>query len=134
VGITEDKLSIFRIDLFADGSGVMGYTILDEEPHVVKIKQWELRGYVIEINLGTQSYPDDLNSSISGKIAGSSMELTVGDKEWRRKVWLRPEKSVLPRLESIKEEMRRFQANGAPGTSRSGRYGRGEAVLERPPC
>jgi hypothetical protein len=105
IGVTEDELSIFRLDLHMDGGGLGAYVYLDGTPHLFNIKSWKIDRYSIEIDCTGIDWAEDANATLRGKVVGDKMELSVRDKSWHRKLLLRPESSIEPKLDKLREQM-----------------------------
>lgn len=104
IGISEDELYMFRIDLRTSGSGEVAYSFMDDPPRRMIVGSW---GYDSEVGsrISIQLRPNASGiEELAGDVVGMKMELVVSQDDWKRTVFLRREQDLKPRWERLQEK------------------------------
>ncbi len=105
VGLTEDELDLFRLDLRRDGTGSGGVVFVSKEAIVFRISSWRYEGKRIEILLATADAAKTSFAKLKGELVGTEMELTISGKGWKQRLSLRQENVLERRWLSLKQAM-----------------------------
>jgi len=106
LGLSEDSLYLYRLDLKDDGTGLGGYVFTDQEPTLFRIASWSYEQGNIVIS---PAPPESESSSLRllrGRVVGMEMKLTVSGHGWRYSVLLRREGDLEPQWRRLREAMR----------------------------
>src|SRR2546425_1082821 len=76
LGLSEDGLHVFRLDLRADGTGVGGYVFGDEQPRLFRITSWKYEPERIEMTAAPLGGEVGDIGQLRGAFVGLEMELT----------------------------------------------------------
>jgi hypothetical protein len=102
IGITEDELYLFRLELHLDGTGLGAYVYVDEEPHVFRVASWTIDQYEVAIKVSDMGWSRNHVGELKGKVVGYQMNLLIGGHDWHRRLWLRPERPLQLKLDQLK--------------------------------
>lgn len=106
IGLSEDELYMFRIDLLPSGGGEVAYSFLDDSPKGMTVGSWSYDPKVgSRILIQLRSNSSGINQ-LAGEVVGVRMELVISHSDWKRTVFLRREPDLKPRWERLQEEMK----------------------------
>lgn len=111
VGLTEDDLDYFRIDLRPGGKGLCAYVYAHNEARLSTVTNWGTRDGKIQI--AVSPIDDDPNqvTKLTGSAYMTMMELTVVGKGWQRRLVLRREDDMERKSNLLKTRMNRDKAD-----------------------
>jgi hypothetical protein len=121
IGISEDELDVVRLDLRPEGKGWGAYVFVDHQPQVFRITSWTLERYSIEIRGDLKDLEDRANNTLKGTVVGFKMQLTMSGEGWRRKLWLRPENAIEPKLNELQRSIDAAERGAARPGGKSSR-------------
>lgn len=107
IGLTEDRLSLFRISLLLDGKGTVGFAYLDGRPEIQRISSWIYEGRHLRIASKASAGAVTGDLELEGDVLGSSMELVVSEPGWKGRLYLRPEADLERRWNLLRAAMSR---------------------------
>ena len=106
IGPCENDLYYFRLTLERDGTGLCSKAWTDQPAQLYKVTKWTLKEYDIEIELT----PIDSEAEqiwLKGTADGWHLNLEFGGmkNDWKRKLMLSRESSLIERMERVKKRM-----------------------------
>jgi hypothetical protein len=102
IGISEDELYIYRLNLSADGTGRGAYVFSDGAAKLFKIASWSYDSKRIVMVASPGDADERGIKSLEGTIVGVAMELSARGDGWSRKVHFRPEREVQARWDKVR--------------------------------
>ena len=105
VGLTEDALDYFRIDLQPGGKGLCAYVYVHNEARLLAVDKWSTQAGRIQI--AVTPVDDDRNqiTKMTGTAHSTVMELTVFGKDWQRRLVMRREEDMEQRANLVRNRM-----------------------------
>jgi hypothetical protein len=116
IGITEDELNFYRLDLRPDLTGYCASAFLpdavlhEQAVHTYRVNSWHLNGWALDIKLAPLDVKAE-NIFLRGRYDGFTLQLKVGgtDGSWERKLVLRPESRITIPNSETKEKIGRAE-------------------------
>ena len=105
VGWSKDELYLLRLDLFANGKGIGGYTFLGEEPRTFQISSWKYYKGRIEVRPVAPEGPSSWVGTLRGSIVGQSMNVEAAGRDWNLSFGLRREAQFEQDWIKLKQQM-----------------------------
>lgn len=111
VGLTEDGIYYFRIDLQRSSKGRCAYAYVHDDARLLAVNNWSTEAG--RIQMAVLPIDPDQNSieQISGTAHASIMELSVTGKGWQRRLVLRREDDMERRAGLVKNRMEQHRKN-----------------------
>ncbi len=110
IGVTEDELYMFRLELTGDARGRLAYAFLDSEPRVFPVLEWTLTDRTFALSVGPDRSGPGTVVSGKGRATGAALSLVLEGGDWRRRAEFRREDGLGKRW----KELRRAMGEGAP--------------------
>ena len=105
VGVTEDDLYMFRLELAKDGGGRLAYAFVDSEPRVFPVQRWTLTDRTIAISVGPDHSGPGTVLRGQGSASGAALSLVLEGPDWSRHAEFRRESALEKRWNGLRQVM-----------------------------
>lgn len=105
IGVSEDELYLFRLVLYSEGEGSIGYVFAQDKPTIYPISSWHYENGAIEIDTDFPPGIEDWKGPLKGEVTPRDMTLQMSGQGWSRSIFLRREAEFESRWLALKASM-----------------------------
>ena len=110
VGLTEDGLDYFRLDLRPGGEGLCAYAYVHNKARLLEVASWSTQAGKILIGLRPVDNDPNGVTKMEGTAHTTVMDLKVVGQGWQRGLVMRREEDLERRVDLVKTRMERYKA------------------------
>jgi hypothetical protein len=105
IGLTSDEMQMIRLSLEHDGTGLIGFSYLNDEPCVFHLAAWTFDKGKITLKLDGSPAKCPLDREFHCVVSGNALDLTMQGSGWKRSASLRREESLADRWRRLRATM-----------------------------